>query len=46
MVRGVLDAVDPEAGVSAYYAELKREEFYGWHNTVTRWELDRYLTAV
>ncbi|MFJ2743382.1 type III glutamate--ammonia ligase [Streptomyces sp. NPDC087440] len=46
VLRGVLDAVDPEAGVSAYYARLKREEFYSWHNTVTSWEVDRYLTAV
>ncbi|PAZ14814.1 type III glutamate--ammonia ligase [Streptomyces sp. SA15] len=46
VVRGVLDAVDPSAGVSAYYAELKREEFYDWHNTVSLWEVDRYLTAV
>lgn len=46
VIRGVLDSVDPAAGVSAYYTELKREEFYGWHNTVTSWEIDRYLTAV
>jgi glutamine synthetase len=46
VIGGVLDAVDPSAGVSDYYAELKREEFYNWHNTVTAWEIDRYLTAV
>ncbi|GAA4960832.1 type III glutamate--ammonia ligase [Kineococcus glutinatus] len=46
VVRGVLDAVDPAAGVAAYYAGLKREEFYAWHNTVSAWELDRYLTSV
>jgi glutamine synthetase len=46
VIRGVLDVVDPSAGVSDYYAELKREEFYGWHNTVSPWEIDRYLTAV
>ncbi|MEV6591820.1 type III glutamate--ammonia ligase [Streptomyces acidicola] len=46
VVRGVLDLVDPSAGVSDYYAELKREEFYSWHNTVSPWEIDRYLTAV
>ena len=34
------------AGVADYYAALKREEFYSWHNQVTAWELDRYLTAV
>ncbi|MBA2813683.1 type III glutamate--ammonia ligase [Streptomyces sp. KM273126] len=46
VVRGVLDLVDASAGVSDYYAELKREEFYSWHNTVSPWEIDRYLTAV
>ena len=46
VVRGVLDAVDPDAGVSAYYAELKRAEFYAWHDTVSAWEVDRYLTSV
>lgn len=46
VIRGVLDAVDPSAGVSDYYAGLKREEFYSWHNTVSPWEIDRYLTAV
>ena len=46
VLRGVLDGVDPDAGVSDYYAALKREEFYTWHNTVSEWELDRYLTSV
>lgn len=46
IVRGVLDSVDPAAGVASYYAELKRQEFYDWHNSVSPWELDRYLTAV
>lgn len=46
VVREVLDGVDPAAGVADYYAQLKREEFYAWHNTVSAWELDRYLTAV
>lgn len=46
VVRGVLDAADPSAGVSDYYADLKREEFYAWHASVTPWEIDRYLTAV
>lgn len=46
VVSGVLDAVDPSAGVSAYYAELKREEFYAWHSRVSDWEVDRYLTSV
>ncbi|RKS80504.1 glutamine synthetase [Motilibacter peucedani] len=46
VLRGVLDSVDPGAGVSDYYAELKREEFYDWHGAVSPWEIDRYLTAV
>ncbi|TDU02151.1 gamma-glutamylmethylamide synthetase [Streptomyces sp. 846.5] len=46
VLRGVLDAADPAAGVSDYYAQLKREEFYSWHNTVSAWEIDRYLTSV
>lgn len=27
-----------------YYAAAKREEFNGWHSTVTDWEIERYLT--
>ena len=46
VITGVLDTVGATAGVSAYYADLKREEFYAWHNTVSAWEIDRYLTAV
>ena len=46
VVTGVLDAVDPSAGVAGYYAELKREEFYSWHAQVSDWEVARYLTAV
>ncbi|MEO3859179.1 type III glutamate--ammonia ligase [Acrocarpospora sp. B8E8] len=33
------------AEVAAYYAGRKREEFFSWHNTVTPWEIDTYLTA-
>jgi glutamine synthetase len=43
VVRAALDAAGP--GVSGYFAELKRAEFFDWHTTVGRWELDRYLTA-
>ena len=32
-------------GVAAYFAQLKREEFFDWHSTVSPWEIDRYLTA-
>lgn len=46
VVRGVLDAVEPDAGVSTYYAELKRQEFYDWHSVVSQWEVDRYLTTL
>lgn len=31
--------------ITAYYADVKEEEFLTWHNTVTPWEIDRYLTA-
>jgi glutamine synthetase len=43
VVRGALDAAGP--GVAAYFAGLKREEFFDWHGTVTPWEVDRYVTA-
>ena len=43
VVRGALDVAGP--GVSAYFSALKREEFFEWHNTVTAWEVDRYVTA-
>lgn len=46
VVQGVLDSVDPTAGVAAYYARLKRDEFYEWHAQVADWEVERYLTAV
>lgn len=32
-------------GVSEYFAQRKREEFFAWHNTVSAWEIDEYLTA-
>ncbi|WP_375407052.1 type III glutamate--ammonia ligase [uncultured Amnibacterium sp.] len=37
-------ALGPE--VSAYYAGVKEDEFFRWHNTVTPWEVDAYLTAI
>jgi glutamine synthetase len=43
VVTGALDAAGP--GVSAYFGDLKREEFFDWHGTVTPWEIDRYVTA-
>jgi glutamine synthetase len=43
VITGSLDGVG--TGVAAYFAQLKREEFFDWHNTVSPWEIDRYLTA-
>lgn len=43
VVTGVLDAVGD--GVAAYFATLKREEFFAYHSAVSPWELDSYLTA-
>ncbi|MET9397146.1 type III glutamate--ammonia ligase [Kitasatospora sp. NPDC002965] len=43
VVSGALDVAG--SGVSRYFADLKREEFFDWHATVGPWELDRYLTA-
>ena len=39
------DLIDDGNGVATYFADAKEEEFLGWHNTVTEWEIDRYLTA-
>jgi glutamine synthetase len=45
----VLDAAVPEGWdqqrPSAYFAGLKREEFFAWHAAVSPWEIDQYLTA-
>jgi glutamine synthetase len=43
VVTGVLDTAGE--GVSAYFAEAKRREFFAWHASVSSWEIDRYLTA-
>jgi glutamine synthetase len=43
VVTGALDAAG--SGVAAYFAALKREEFFDWHSAVGPWEIDRYLTA-
>lgn len=34
-----------DAEVASYFADAKEEEFLTWHNTVSEWELDHYLTA-
>jgi glutamine synthetase len=43
VVSGALDAAGE--GVSQYFAQVKRDEFFAWHGSVTPWEVDRYLTA-
>ncbi|MGA9374062.1 MAG: type III glutamate--ammonia ligase [Mycobacterium sp.] len=43
VVTGVLDAAGD--GVAAYFAAIKREEFFTYHGTVAPWEIDSYLTA-
>ncbi|BBZ30727.1 glutamine synthetase [Mycolicibacterium madagascariense] len=43
VVAGVLDAVGE--GVAAYFGDLKREEFFAYHGTVSPWEVEQYLTA-
>jgi glutamine synthetase len=40
------DALADDAAVADYYADEKEDEFLRWHNTVTPWEVDHYLTAV
>ncbi|TMS55711.1 type III glutamate--ammonia ligase [Mycobacterium sp. DBP42] len=43
IVTGVLDVAGD--GVASYFADVKREEFFAYHGTVTPWEIDHYLTA-
>ena len=43
IVSGSLDGAGD--GVAAYFAQLKREEFFDWHNSVSAWEIERYLCA-
>ncbi|MGN2635632.1 type III glutamate--ammonia ligase [Nocardia takedensis] len=43
VLTGALDIAGP--GVGEYFTALKREEFFAWHNTVSAWEIDQYLTA-
>ena len=38
-------STSPATGVAAYYADLKRAEFLDWHNQVSAWEVDHYVTA-
>jgi glutamine synthetase len=43
VITGVLDAAGD--GVAGYYANLKRDEFFAYHSTVSPWEVEQYLTA-
>ncbi|MGC0366399.1 glutamine synthetase [Rhodococcus sp. 27YEA15] len=43
VLTAALDVAGP--GVAEYFAKTKREEFFSWHNTVSAWEIDHYLTA-
>src|SRR5215218_9872027 len=43
VITGVLDAAGE--GVATYFANIKRDEFFAYHSTVTPWEIDHYLTA-
>ncbi|MGW4248404.1 type III glutamate--ammonia ligase [Nocardia sp. NPDC004722] len=43
VVSAALDIAGP--GVADYFVERKREEFFAWHNTVSDWEIQHYLTA-
>ena len=43
VVTGVLDTAGD--GVSAYFAGIKRDEFFAYHSAVSPWEVDQYLTA-
>jgi glutamine synthetase len=43
VVVGVLDAAGD--GVAGYFANIKRDEFFAYHSSVTPWEIDSYLTA-
>lgn len=43
VVTGVLDSVGD--GICSYFADLKRQEFFAYHGTVSPWEVDQYLTA-
>jgi glutamine synthetase len=43
VITAALDAAG--GGVAAYFAQLKRDEFFDWHNAVSPWEIEHYLTA-
>lgn len=43
IISGVLDTAGE--GVAAYFAKVKRDEFFAYHSAVAPWEIDNYLTA-
>lgn len=43
VITGVLDTAGE--GVAAYFAKLKRDEFFAYHSAVSAWEVEQYLTA-
>lgn len=43
--RTIFDAIDDGRGVAGYFADAKEDEFLRWHNTVSDWEIEQYLTA-
>jgi glutamine synthetase len=43
VITAVLNAAGD--GVAEYFADLKRDEFFSYHGSVSGWELDQYLTA-
>lgn len=49
VMTGALDAAIPPGSdipsVAAYFAHLKKTEFWDWHSAVGAWEHERYLTA-
>lgn len=42
----MLAALSGSEQIGRYYADAKEEEFLSWHNQVSGWEVDRYLTAI
>ncbi|MCA4134962.1 type III glutamate--ammonia ligase [Arthrobacter sp. M4] len=42
----MLSALSASEAVGRYYASAKETEFFQWHNQVTDWEVNHYLTAI
>lgn len=42
----ILSALSGSAEVGQYYATAKEAEFFQWHNQVSGWEVNHYLTAI